>query len=145
MDIMPKMLELTCTPDPGDLNGQSLLSFVTGDGVDYLEIPALMIMYGSFAIRCGDHRYIRYQDGSEELYNVVSDPAQITNLAIDLADAALAADFRSRLLTSSREARAIIDETLDVLTSTDGAENGVASVQNSQIVLGNGDDSYMVW
>ena len=35
----------------------------------------------SFAIQNATHRYIRYQDGSEELYDHDKDPKEWTNLA----------------------------------------------------------------
>ncbi|MEM9062460.1 MAG: sulfatase-like hydrolase/transferase [Pseudomonadota bacterium] len=145
MDIMPTMLDLTGTAVPGDLVGQSLMSFVTGNGEGYVEKPALTSMYGSFAIREGDYRYIRYQDGSEELYDVVRDPGQIVNLATDPRHAELALSLRESLLDAAREAGAVIDETVTVLTGTDGNDNGVASAQNAQIALGDGDDKYHVF
>ncbi|MEM7059524.1 MAG: sulfatase-like hydrolase/transferase [Pseudomonadota bacterium] len=145
MDIMPTLLELTGTPVPDGLNGQSLLGFVTGDGEDYQAKPALTSMYGSFAIRSGDYRYIRYQDGGEELYNVVTDPGQNTNLAADPAFASLISEKRTELFEAAREAGALIDPDVAVLVGTDGNDQGVAQPGNQQIALGEGDDVYFVY
>jgi arylsulfatase A-like enzyme len=38
---------------------------------------------GNHSLRSGDWRYIRYADGSEELYDHASDPLEYTNLAAD--------------------------------------------------------------
>ena len=145
MDIFPTMTELTGTATPDGLTGQSLLSFVIGDGSGYVEKPALTSMYGSFGIRSGDYRYIRYQDGSEELYDVIQDPGQIMNLATLSEHRELALELRSALLDAARESGAIIDETAVTLTGTDGNDQGVASPTNDVVALGDGDDSYQVF
>ena len=145
MDIMPTLLELTGASEPDGLNGSSLMSFLTGDGEEYTGKPPLTSMYGSFAIRSGDYRYIRYQDGSEELYNVVADPGQIINLAQNPDQATLLAALQTELLTAARDAGAVIDPLAEALTGTDGADHGVASPQNKTIALGNGDDLYFVF
>jgi len=36
---------------------------------------------GNFAVRLGNWRYIRYQNGDEELYDVKKDPKEFDNLA----------------------------------------------------------------
>ena len=36
---------------------------------------------GNDALRTETHRYIRYADGSEELYDIAEDPNEFTNLA----------------------------------------------------------------
>jgi N-sulfoglucosamine sulfohydrolase-like protein len=44
--------------------------------------PALMTHgYRNHAVRTGQWRYIRYEDGSEELYDARKDPYEWTNLA----------------------------------------------------------------
>jgi hypothetical protein len=37
--------------------------------------------YGNHAVVASDYKYIRYDDGSEELYDVRQDPNEWTNLA----------------------------------------------------------------
>jgi hypothetical protein len=46
--------------------------------------PALTThLRGNHALRSGPWRYIRYADGTEELYNHTADPDEWTNLAAD--------------------------------------------------------------
>jgi arylsulfatase A-like enzyme len=48
---------------------------------------------GNHAVRNEDWRYIRYADGSEELYEVRADPHEWTNLAGDPKHAAVKKDL----------------------------------------------------
>ena len=52
---------------------------------------------GNHAVRSEQYRYIRYADGTEELYEYVSDPNEWTNRAADPALAAVKADLARRL------------------------------------------------
>ncbi len=49
---------------------------------------------GNHGIRSENWRYIRYADGSEELYDMQKDPNEWTNLAGDPAYAAVIADHK---------------------------------------------------
>jgi arylsulfatase A-like enzyme len=81
MDIYPTLLELCNLPEKQGLDGNSL--------VDLLEDPLMkwdkpvLITYGfrNHAIRSKNYRYIKYRDGSEELYDHSKDPNEWTNLA----------------------------------------------------------------
>ncbi len=54
-------------------------------------------MYGSASIRSGEWRYIRYEDGSTELYDLATDPNEWHNLAGDPGYAALQGSLDARL------------------------------------------------
>ena len=45
--------------------------------------PAIVTHRRSHAIRTEQHHYIRYEDGSEELYDIAADPELWNNLASD--------------------------------------------------------------
>jgi hypothetical protein len=72
---------------PEDLDGQSLVTLLR-DPEAPRSTPALTTRQGRHhAVRTDRWRYIRYSDGSEELYDHDSDPMEWKNLAYDAAHA----------------------------------------------------------
>ncbi|MCK6503708.1 sulfatase [Myxococcota bacterium] len=95
IDLYPTLLDLCGVPQRANLDGQSLVPLLTDPGAAW-ERPALTTHgAGNHALRSERWRYIRYADGSEELYDHDADPNEWTNLAQDgrhaAAKAALAA------------------------------------------------------
>jgi arylsulfatase A-like enzyme len=81
LDIFPTLLELCDLPARADLEGHSLVPQLK-DAQAPRPWPALTTHNpGNHAIRTGQWRYIRYADGSEELYDMKADPNEWTNLA----------------------------------------------------------------
>jgi choline-sulfatase len=88
LDIFPTLLELADFPARADLEGRSLAPLLKDANAPW-QWPAITTHnQGNHAIRTDGWRYIRYADGSEELYDVQADPNEWTNLAGDtkLAD-----------------------------------------------------------
>jgi arylsulfatase A-like enzyme len=81
LDIYPTLAELCGLPERDGLSGQSLVPLLR-DPVAEWDRPAITT-HGrlNHAIRTERWRYIRYADGSEELYDHDSDPMEYTNLA----------------------------------------------------------------
>ena len=81
IDIYPTLLDLAGLSAKADLDGQSLVPLLKDPGTEW-DRPALMTMgRGNHAVRSRDWRYIRYQDGTEELYDCKTDnPWNHTNL-----------------------------------------------------------------
>lgn len=81
MTIYPTLCELAGLPIPKHVEGPSAVSLLR-DPKSAWEHPAIST-YGcmNHAVRTGDSRYIRYADGSQELYNETKDPYEWTNLA----------------------------------------------------------------
>jgi len=52
---------------------------------------------GNFSLRDRTHRYIVYKDGSEELYDMVKDPNEWTNLAGKQEYAGISAYFKKAI------------------------------------------------
>jgi arylsulfatase A-like enzyme len=79
LDLYPTLVELARLPAKSGLEGQSLVSQMRGAR---RTTPAITTAnQGNHGIRTNDWRYIRYADGSEELYDVRKDPNEWTNLA----------------------------------------------------------------
>ena len=88
LDIFPTLLELTGQPARADIEGHSLAPQLR-DAAAPRDWPAITTHnQGNHAVRDERWRYIRYADGSEELYDEQSDPNEWTNLAADPAHAA---------------------------------------------------------
>lgn len=79
--LYPTLLELAGIKTEDQMDGQSLLPLLENPSASWSQ-PALMTYgRGNHAIRDSRWRYIRYQDGSEELYDHQADPNEWTNLA----------------------------------------------------------------
>lgn len=85
VDLYPTLLELCGLPAPEAqmLEGRSLAPLL-GDVEAPWPFPALTtIGPGDHALRDERWRYVRYRDGSEELYDHASDPEEWSNLVAD--------------------------------------------------------------
>jgi len=90
IDLFPTLCEVAGLPQAEALDGLSLLGLIDGSDRGAGRPPALTSHGpGNFAVRDARWRYIRYADGSEELYDHASDPDERRNLA---GDSVLAAE-----------------------------------------------------
>ncbi len=114
IDLYPTFCDLVKIAKPGHLDGHSLLPLLR-DPSAKSEGPAITTMGGgdkvSYAARDQRWRYIRYADGSEELYDHQTDPHEWTNVAGNAAHdevrKTLAAFFPKEFKSSSRTAAEI--------------------------------------
>lgn len=82
-DIFPTLIELGNLKNDQKLDGNSLVPLLENPDLDW-DKPVLMSLgVGNFAVRDDTWRYIRYQNGDEELYNLINDPGEFTNLIDD--------------------------------------------------------------
>jgi arylsulfatase A-like enzyme len=94
LDIYPTLIELCGLTDRSDLEGMSLAPQLT-DANAHRDRPAITSHnQGNHAVRSERWRYIRYADGSEELYDMQVDPNEWDNLAADPGYAAVIAEQR---------------------------------------------------
>lgn len=81
LDLYPTLAELTGLGLPEGMDGQSLVPLLIEPDRPWAR-PALSTYgYQNHSIRTERWRYIRYHDGTEELYDHDSDPHEWTNLA----------------------------------------------------------------
>lgn len=81
LDIYPTLSELCSLPLPEGLEGHSLVPQLKDAGAARPWPAITTHNHDNHGIRSRDWRYIRYADGSEELYHISSDPNEWTNLA----------------------------------------------------------------
>ena len=80
--VYPTLLSLCDLPKKIDLDGRDMSSLLEKPDSEW-DYPAISeIGKGNVAVRSHDWRYIRYYDGSEELYNHNQDPDEWDNLAL---------------------------------------------------------------
>ena len=96
VDIFPTVAELTGLSIPDSVQGESLVPILI-DPNQRVREAALSIDGSGYALRTERWAYIRYNDDTEELYDMVSDPAQITNLAINPEKKAELRTWRKKL------------------------------------------------
>jgi arylsulfatase A-like enzyme len=97
LDIYPTLIELCGLTPRDDLEGISLVPQLR-DAATKRARPAITSHnQGNHGIRSERWRYIRYADGSEELYDHASDPHEWTNVAARAEHAAVLAEHRRSL------------------------------------------------
>ena len=88
LDMYPTLIDLAALPPRAGLEGHSLLPQLR-DAKAPRPWPAITTHnQGNHTVRTERWRYIRYADGSQELYDLQADPNEWRNLAADPAHAA---------------------------------------------------------
>lgn len=80
LDIFPTLSELCGLPQQ-ELDGVSLAPMLKSADAERGAPAVTTRKYGNHSVRTQDWRYIRYRDGSEELYDHRNDPEEHVNLA----------------------------------------------------------------
>lgn len=97
LDIYPTLVDLAGLPTKDDLDGVSLVPLLKDPKAEWNR-PAVMTQgAGNHPVRSDRWRYIRYSDGTEELYDHDNDPWEHTNLASDPKYASVIAEHRAWL------------------------------------------------
>lgn len=97
LDIYPTLLELAGVPGPKGLEGRSLVPLLKDPAGQGDRVAITTHNRGNHAVRDERYRYIRYADGSEELYDLVTDPSEWTNRSGDAAMEPVKARLKARL------------------------------------------------
>ena len=80
VDLYPTLVDLCGLPERDGLDGRSIAPLLRKPETEW-EYPAVISLRGDHAVRSQHWHYIRYADGSEELYDNFGDPYQWDNLA----------------------------------------------------------------
>ena len=81
LDLYPTLVELSGLPARKELQGHSLVPLLKNPNAARAWPAITTHNQGNHAVRSERWRYIRYADGSEELYDHQTDPNEWTNLA----------------------------------------------------------------
>lgn len=97
LDIYPTLVEICDLPPAPKAQGESLAPTIADASVRHKKPVLSSWYYGNYAVRSDRWRYIRYRDGSEELYDHNNDPGEHTNLASKPDFASVIADHKQWL------------------------------------------------
>ena len=99
--IYPTLTDLSHTPSPAGLEARSLHPLLKNPAKKW-PYPALMTWArNNHAVKTEDYRYIRYEDGSEELYRLKNDPNEWYNVANHKQYAKVKAALQKHLPTTN--------------------------------------------
>jgi iduronate 2-sulfatase len=101
IDVYPTLVDLTGISKPGTLDGVSLVPILKDA---HTSVRDAVIQYRptepsktGYSLRTSRHRYTLWPDGSEELYDLTTDPAGRKNLAAQPTQATLMRSLRTRI------------------------------------------------
>jgi arylsulfatase A-like enzyme len=103
--IYPTLCDLAGLPKPDHVKGPSLLPLLKNPEAPWDHVAICSHGRGNHAAVDAQWRYIRYADGSEELYDYRADPNEWTNRAAEPALAGMKTRLASRLPQIEDEAR----------------------------------------
>ena len=118
LSLFPTLAELCDLPIPSTCDGPSLVPLLSEenepdwphDSVTFLQYP------GSFSMSGSRFRYIHYQDGGEELYDIETDPFEWNNLIKRSEYTEILTGFRTRAPRKFAEKVAASIESLSKLS-----------------------------
>jgi arylsulfatase A-like enzyme len=97
IDIYPTLVELCGLPPVAELEGLSLSKLLCGEETTRAQPTLTTYSPGNHSLRSARHRYTRYADGTQELYDYAGDPHEHHNAADDPAYAQVKEAFRQYL------------------------------------------------
>lgn len=96
VDVFPTLVDLAGLPPKENLEGQSLVPLIKNPNRAW-DKSAVTVWENGYAVRSEHFRYIRYVDGTEELYDHREDPNEFRNLAKVEAFAEVKAELKGDL------------------------------------------------
>lgn len=101
LDIYPTLLDMCDLPPNPQNQGVSLKPLLTNDDANWPHAAVTTYGPNNHSIRTPEYRYIRYEDGSEELYNHTLDDDEWNNIAGEPEMEAVKADFQKYIPTEN--------------------------------------------
>ena len=83
LDLYPTLTELAGLPMPAHVEGTSLMPLLKNPDAEWDRPVVTTNGYRNHSVTGDRYHYIRWSDGSEELYDFVADPHEFVNLAGD--------------------------------------------------------------
>ncbi|MFL2546806.1 MAG: sulfatase [Candidatus Rariloculaceae bacterium] len=81
LDIYPTLTELAGLPTPDHVEGTSLVPLLEDPDADWDRPTVTTNGFSNHSVTGHRYQYIRWSDGSEELYDFIEDPHEFENLA----------------------------------------------------------------
>jgi len=97
IDVFPTLTDLTGVETPPDLDGQSLKPLIEDPNREWNKPALTTFTPGNHSLRTTRWHYIRYADGSEELYDHDADPHEWHNIASASEHAGVLESLRKHL------------------------------------------------
>ena len=97
IDLYPTMLQMCGLPAKKSNQGDSLVPLLKNPSANWRFSTLTTYARGNHTLRSERYRYLRFEDGSEELYDHAEDPNEWTNLATRLKYTKLLKQFRKEL------------------------------------------------
>ena len=97
MSIYPTLCDLAGVEKPGHLEGHSIVPLLNDPAATWSHPAITTHGRGNHAVRTESHRYIRYANGDEELYDSVEDPYEYKNLASESGSAKIKKQLAAHL------------------------------------------------
>jgi len=99
LDLYPTLVELAGLAMPTHPEGRSFMPLLSNPAAEWDHAAISTNNFGNHAVSTDRYRYIRYVDGSDELYDTQSDPNEWYNLAGDPDLSAVKAELAALLPT----------------------------------------------
>ena len=93
LDLYPTLIDACGLPEREELEGRTLTPLLANVDTKWDQSVVSTIGRNTHSVSSGDWRYIRYFDGSEELYNLKQDPREWSNVAAKSKHAKLMRQF----------------------------------------------------
>jgi arylsulfatase A-like enzyme len=101
MSVYPTLCDLTSVPKPAWLEGDNINPLLSDPAAAWTGVAITTFGQNNHAIRTDRWRYIRYADGTEELYDHSNDEYEWTNLATNPEYTALKASLAKHFPTNN--------------------------------------------
>ncbi|HEY1052444.1 MAG TPA: sulfatase [Prosthecobacter sp.] len=105
LNMYPTLCELTGIPTPEHVKGASLMPLLKDPSAKWDGVAVCSHGKGNHAVRTDHWRYIRYADGTEELYDHSKDPYEWTNLAGEVGMSEIKTKLAASIPTADSEAK----------------------------------------